>query len=725
MPSSCAVSVVASRRRGPSVSWLPLACCCCCWWWFWGIVSCAAVTAVGGGGSIAEPATAAATEPIVIAPWSWDTISTFVHCSNKSGPLNGDILELMGRSSFTVIEKYMCLECAPNSTGAEEKVLAAAKQIRAANPGAPIIFYFAVDYTRRWYDLGVYFDEHPELEVHNQDGSLAEVENNDDGHWTWHVFDFAKAAAVQKWVSDIASVVRRGNLQGVFIDGYRGTGDISWAKGLIKKADVAEQQAWVENAWGQTGAQLKASLPQDSVMLPNGNELDSPPPGYNSISIEFFSVKQIPLLRSLARNRTFVEVHAYIGDNRALYNLTLAAYLVAVGENAYFGAGNTWDTCESWLVDYQMEDFQRKLGAPFSEATTNQSVLGLTYSRRFASSTNVSLTIPTGSDCGKNPHHKRCSSCIWWGDGSTTGNACDRKPWTAYSLKSDDPSANFWQITDVHLNPAYPSGCGACKAGPSHDPCGKFADYYCGSSPALFSSAMEFMGRTAQQKPPSFIAHTGDFPDVWNAHNMQNHSYFLDNVRFQAKSLQSTFPSTPIFYAFGNHDFPATTGCPYLPGCHSHYEKMCDIFGAHMDANASASCRATGYYFVDNQVRGVRVIVLNTEFFNWEGGVDLDNPVDSAAADAHLVWLRSALQTTPHKAMIMGHIPPTSSIPASEEGYTTGTMPGHAAPGVPPVLHKFHKQNSELTDNCLGTPEQTKAANNTHDAGTTVVAEPH
>lgn len=82
-------------------------------------------------------------------------MQTFVHCSNHTGPLNGEIVALMANSSFTVIEKYMCLECAPNQTGAEEKVLAAAASIRAVNPKAPVFFYFAVDYTRRWYDLGV------------------------------------------------------------------------------------------------------------------------------------------------------------------------------------------------------------------------------------------------------------------------------------------------------------------------------------------------------------------------------------------------------------------------------------------------------------------------------------------------------------------------------------------------------------------------------------------
>merc|ERR1719460_2050617 len=107
-------------------------------------------------------------------------MNTYVHCSNKSGPLNAAITERMAASSSTVLEKYQCLDCAPEQHGGEEKVLQAAAAIRALNPSAPVIFYFAVDYTRTWYDLGVWFDAHPKTEVHDADGSLASVSNNDN-----------------------------------------------------------------------------------------------------------------------------------------------------------------------------------------------------------------------------------------------------------------------------------------------------------------------------------------------------------------------------------------------------------------------------------------------------------------------------------------------------------------------------------------------------------------
>ena len=75
--------------------------------------------------------------------FSWDTLPLFVHCSNKSGPLNDEIVSVMAtQASFAVIEKYQCLECSPNYTGGEDKVIAAAAAIRAANPNAAVFLYF-------------------------------------------------------------------------------------------------------------------------------------------------------------------------------------------------------------------------------------------------------------------------------------------------------------------------------------------------------------------------------------------------------------------------------------------------------------------------------------------------------------------------------------------------------------------------------------------------------
>ena len=64
------------------------------------------------------------------------------------------------------------------------------------------------------------------------------------------------------------------------------------------------------------------------------------------------------------------------------------------------------------------------------------------------------------------------------------------------------------------------------------------------------------------------------------------------------------------------------------------------------------------------------------------GGAGWVMTVVASAESMNSAILGNALATAPHKAMILGHIPPASSIPASEEGYTSGKMPGNTAPGV-------------------------------------------
>ena len=117
---------------------------------------------------------------------------------------------------------------------------------------------------------------------------------------------------------------------------------------------------------------------------------------------------------------------------------------------------------------------------------------------------------------------------------------------------ADAAAETFWQITDTHVNMEYPSGCGDCVRGT----CATFADYYCGSSPALYHNAVEYMRSTSAaggQRPPAFIAHTGDVPDVWNGQNGANATFLHGTNAWQADTLAAAFPTTPLFFAFGNH----------------------------------------------------------------------------------------------------------------------------------------------------------------------------
>ena len=76
--------------------------------------------------------------------------------------------------------------------------------------------------------------------------------------------------------------------------------------------------------------------------------------------------------------------------------------------------------CDSWLVDYQLTDYQKKLGKPVGDAVqTNTTAGDVTYTRQFASGTHVRLHLPAGSEpdrggCKRNqPNSKlKCTSCV-------------------------------------------------------------------------------------------------------------------------------------------------------------------------------------------------------------------------------------------------------------------------------------------------------------------------
>ena len=140
--------------------------------------------------------------------WSWAHPQTFIHCSNSSGPLSAAAAQAMASSAFTVIEKYQALLQPPVRAGGEVKVIEAARQVRALNANATLIFYFAVDYTREWYDLGRWFDQHSALQVHNADGRRANHTDSDGGAPNnWGIFDWAQEEARSAWIDRLASVV--------------------------------------------------------------------------------------------------------------------------------------------------------------------------------------------------------------------------------------------------------------------------------------------------------------------------------------------------------------------------------------------------------------------------------------------------------------------------------------------------------------------------------------
>ena len=80
------------------------------------------------------------------------------------------------------------------------------KRLKALNPKLEVVMYFAADLARTWYDVGVWFDQHPSLELSCNGSRVA-----DEG---FHAFDYAQPAAVARWVQTFTDAVATGYIDG-------------------------------------------------------------------------------------------------------------------------------------------------------------------------------------------------------------------------------------------------------------------------------------------------------------------------------------------------------------------------------------------------------------------------------------------------------------------------------------------------------------------------------
>jgi len=390
--------------------------------------------------------------------WSWATPQTFIHCSNSSGPLSAAAVAAMAASSFTVIEKYQALLQPPVRAGGEEKVIEAARAVRAANANATMIFYFAVDYTREWYDLGRWFDEHSYLQVHDADGRRANHTDSDGGAPNnWGIFDWAQPDARDAWIDRIASVVSTSDLNGnnlfdgVFIDGYRGAS--GWADGLIPNATAAEKTAWLAGAT-LLGPALADALGNETIRFINPGQVFDSFPGYSANSIEFFGPDDddIKFLQSIVGTFPTIEVHAYIGADVGLFNLTLAAYLIGVGPGAYFGTGAEWSQCDDWLIPHF--EFDEALGAPDALGAYN----GSAWTRSFAGgATTVVLDTGSAGQAACAPDTVGAEGWVIDGTQQFFALAASNSTARVYNVTCTDKCSTSWHSAEATMAPPFTS----------------------------------------------------------------------------------------------------------------------------------------------------------------------------------------------------------------------------------------------------------------------------
>ena len=204
--------------------------------------------------------------------WSWDTVQLHAHCSNTSAsaelPFRPDVAQWLASLPFVVIEKTQGSDTAPANGSAQDKILSAAAQLRAANASSRVFLYFMTDWSRPAYRLGQWFQERPPYLLRNTTGQLVSK------YGGVHFFDYSAAPARTHWATALANITQmtgitnmthiassdgRPLLSGLFLDG-------PFSIRNFRDASPASRTSW-DAGFQDTLHQLRSAMPATSAII--------------------------------------------------------------------------------------------------------------------------------------------------------------------------------------------------------------------------------------------------------------------------------------------------------------------------------------------------------------------------------------------------------------------------------------------------------------------------
>lgn len=249
-------------------------------------------------------------------------------------------------------------------------------------------------------------------------------------------------------------------------------------------------------------------------------------------------------------------------------------------------------------------------------------------------------------------------------------------------------------VSDFHLDPRYMVGAesqcdnGMCcrvdstwkGASAVQRPAPYWGAYLCDAPWSLIGAAMDLVARLTARRPLALALLTGDV----TAHDRPWHMSrsFVTYAEHAALSLLHKYVGgAPVAYALGNHDSSPSDFAPYrdLPDGRSaqmdwhwtHLARLLTSLG-WIDNAAARSIEAHHGHYVMRPRRGLRVLVLNTDYWYRHNPMNYVRTADPDASGM-LRWLTDALQAAEdahERVWIVGHIPP---------GYSQDALPAPSA----------------------------------------------
>eukprot|EP00118_Oscarella_pearsei_P025517 m.308315 g.308315 ORF g.308315 m.308315 type:complete len:351 (+) comp43746_c0_seq1:72-1124(+) len=329
--------------------------------------------------------------------FSWETVPVYNHLCNKSGAFSDETARFLARFPLVTIEKGQGSDV--SDCCAEDKIIAAAKQVKAVNSSVYTIFYYNSVLDWNQYRLHQEFLKHPDYWLKNASGDPVRIPG--DGTFKQPkdgmlVFDFSQDDVRKFWASDCLNATKTGYIDGCFADraneeSFR-QNNLTTEKAKAYAAGHVEVLQYIQKNLG------------DGVIIANNDLV----PGVGSTMIEGFEANEesIQHLQEAVAQGKLVQAHAGYGqdgsDNRC-QNITnsLAAFLIGAGEYSYYGCSRGWFVDADhmdWLTWHP--EYDKPLGKPMGQATKAGSV----YSRRFSSGTAVTFDAKTNEGSIKWAH---------------------------------------------------------------------------------------------------------------------------------------------------------------------------------------------------------------------------------------------------------------------------------------------------------------------------------
>ena len=329
-----------------------------------------------------------------LPPFSWSTVPVFFHACNFSGPFSDAAVAFVAGHSFAsaTVEKGQALDSG-DSAFAEQRILAALRQFKAARASIATVAYFNSVLDWPYYRLHADMLAHPEYALKNDSGLPVLLRG--DGSFPqpaagMEVFGFADGATRAWFAAACEALVATGDVDGCFMDRAGQSSFPGLSNATAYNAGKDEMLADLQRA-------LDASR---GFVVGNGFA----PPPVRAEMVEFFSASAegIEALAALADSGLLVQVHSYSGCGDAqTFTSVLAAFLMGAGENSFFACADGWKVdpkwpavASDWLTWHA--EYDRPLGAPCGARVRT----GAVYTRSFGARCDTVVTFNASSNVG-------------------------------------------------------------------------------------------------------------------------------------------------------------------------------------------------------------------------------------------------------------------------------------------------------------------------------------